>query len=283
MYVTLTWCHCRRFEIPVLACEIVVDEANPMLCSWVYTEIAGKEELYSWAEDTLTIRHGAFDTEEFMAELNAKRTPYTHRNGLKQPSHYYLLISGNDKGTCSLFMHGPHTIMDGRPVLRCLNAIINWIVDSPAVAPEDLNWGEEWKKLPACPIAATGGPRDDWDTAGVTLMKELDDLFMYPIVRKRYNYDRTIADISNCQKTHSLHPKREAIQDPGKMVRAHAIIDSDSTRAIVQETKRLGYSISALFDAAVALATFVMNPVKPEERETAHFTLDPTMWVTFFL
>lgn len=153
-----------------------------MLSSWVYTEIDGKDELYEWADDTLTIRHGVFDTEEVVAELNAKRTPYTHRNGLKQPSHFYLLISDDDKGACALFMHGPHTIMDGRPVLRCLDALLGWVVNPPAVAPEDLQWGEEWKKLPACPIAATGGTRDDWDTAGVALMKELDELLVHPVV-----------------------------------------------------------------------------------------------------
>ena len=67
-----------------------------MLCSWVYTQLNGKDELYEWAEDTLSIRHGTFDTEEIMAELNAKRTPYAHRNGHKQPSHFYLFISDDE-------------------------------------------------------------------------------------------------------------------------------------------------------------------------------------------
>jgi hypothetical protein len=170
-----------------------------MLCSWVYTELDGKDELYEWAEDSLTIRHGAFETEEIMAELNAKRTPYTHRNGLKQPSHFYLFISGDEQGSCTLFMHGPHTIMDGRPVLRCLNAILEWVVNPPTDAPEDLNWGEEWNKLPACPIAATGGPRADWDTNGLALMKELDDLLVHPVV-SRLNLNVTYNSLLNSKR-----------------------------------------------------------------------------------
>lgn len=65
--------------------------------------------------------------------------------------------------------------------------------------------------------------------------------------------------------------------DPGKMVRVFDSLDAEATGAIAKEAKRLGYSISALFDAAVALATFAANPVAPEDEDTAHFTLDPTV------
>jgi hypothetical protein len=61
------------------------------------------------------------------------------------------------------------------------------------------------------------------------------------------------------------------------MVRVHEMINAEATAAIAKEMKQLGYSIGALFDAAIALATFAMNPVKPEDEDTAHFTLDPTV------
>ena len=83
------------------------------------------------------------------------------------------------------------------------------------------------------------------------------------------------------QRPHSLVPSRPTVSDPNKMTRTHASFDRPTTERIVRACKALGHTPSALFDAAVCLATFTRNPVKPSEQDTAHFTFDPVVYVQF--
>lgn len=72
--------------------------------------------------------------------------------------------------------------MDARPTLRGLDLILGWITNPPTDRLEDLNWGEEWTRLPAGPVTATGGPRDDWETKGAELLQETTRVRMNPVV-----------------------------------------------------------------------------------------------------
>lgn len=123
-----------------------------------------------------------------MAEMNGRRLPYIHFDGFEQPVHFYLL-SDAATGFHAIYMHGPHTIMDARPALVCLNTILQWIAFPPDERLADLTWGTEWERLPPGPLAATGGARDDWDESGVQLMQEVGNIMMDPNVRTFFYRD----------------------------------------------------------------------------------------------
>lgn len=112
--------------------------------------------------------------------MNRTRTPYLHADGHAQIVHFYLLFG--DDGVHALFMHGQHAVMDARPTLRGLDLLLGWIADPPKEQLEDLDWGEEWVRLPAGPVTSTGGPREDWETKGVELLQESARVRMDPIV-----------------------------------------------------------------------------------------------------
>lgn len=65
--------------------------------------------------------------------------------------------------------------MDGVPTLNAFALIFQWITNNTIEPAENLPWGTEWLNLPLGPVNATGGPRQDWDIAGVDLLKQLSD------------------------------------------------------------------------------------------------------------
>ncbi|KAL5513580.1 hypothetical protein ACEPAH_3979 [Sanghuangporus vaninii] len=246
-----------RFFIPILACSITPDPKDLFSSSFVYESLGDKDELQTWINDSLTIRHEKVDSDAFIAEMTLTHIPFKHSNGREQPTHIYLII-GPD-GVNGLFIYGPHTLMDARPALRCLDTLLGWIANPPSEKLDELPWGTEWQSLPAPPIAATGGIRDDWDTSGVEVMREIGEI------------------LQNQVPSQSLHPGRTGISNPGKMIHINESFDPEISSRITKTTKALGFTPSALFDAAVVLATFATNPVKPEDTEKAHITLDPTV------
>lgn len=164
----------------MLACEISNDTSDISKRSWVYTAPQDVEDVHHWIRETFSIRHAPFSAEEFVLEMNRTRTPYLHADGHAQIVHFYLLFG--DDGVHALFMHGQHAVMDARPTLRGLDLLLGWIADPPKEQLEDLDWGEEWVRLPAGPVTSTGGPREDWETKGVELLQESARVRMDPIV-----------------------------------------------------------------------------------------------------
>ena len=175
-----------RFMAPILACNIISDPEDLFLRSWIYTTPKDAGDVHHWVRETFSVRKGPFTTNDFILEMNKKQTPYTHLDGHSQIAHFYLLL-GSD-GNHGLFMHGPHTIMDARPTLRALDYMLEVIADPPADRLEDLNWGEEWTRLPVGPVAATGGPREDWDVEGLQLLQETTQIRLNPIVSEFHRH-----------------------------------------------------------------------------------------------
>lgn len=153
-----------------------------MQYNWLYTALPEptSQSLAIWVSNTLTVRSCIIDCEKFVLEMNNQTLPYIHSDGHQQPSHFYLLL-GEDN-VHAVFMHGPHTIMDGFRVLRGFNLILDWIAQPPQDENKVLAWGTEWQYLAAGPITATGGPRMDWDTIGIDLMEKTKKVWMNPIV-----------------------------------------------------------------------------------------------------
>ncbi|KLO13116.1 hypothetical protein SCHPADRAFT_928791 [Schizopora paradoxa] len=257
-----------RFQMPSIACTVVSDPCDEDLRSWKYTTLQNgdRERLSSWIDESLTIRRGAFDTEAFISEMNQSRTPYVHADGHEQHIHFYLFIEDSvaaASGTlrAALFLHGGHIILDVRPALRCLSALFDWIMTNPPVLAE-IAWGTEWKRLPAGPLTATGGPRDDFDTKGMELLQRAGALMMDP--------DPSL----------SINTPRTTVAHPGKVIRFNKSFDKQTSSEILQACKKAGFTMQHLTDAALmlhvaeAVEANGMNGVDPSK---AHITLNPTV------
>ncbi|EIW78703.1 hypothetical protein CONPUDRAFT_108693 [Coniophora puteana RWD-64-598 SS2] len=65
--------------------------------------------------------------------------------------------------------------MDAKPTMRLLNFILLHVA-VPSAGPAIGVWGDEWRNLPVGTMTVTGGTRDDWDTRGMALQKEIADI-----------------------------------------------------------------------------------------------------------
>lgn len=166
--------------MPSIACTIFSDEKDENIRHWRYTPFPSqgtKRAVDRWAKETVSTRFydKEVDTEAFAAEINQLPIPYATPSGTQSLVHFYLLLNtwGDLKSVHSLFIHGPHSLMDARPTIRTLNLMLLWMIDPPS-GPR-LEWGNEVGRLPVGPLTATGGPREDWDMKGVELMTQAMD------------------------------------------------------------------------------------------------------------
>ncbi|KAG9022052.1 hypothetical protein FS837_006781, partial [Tulasnella sp. UAMH 9824] len=74
----------------------------------------------------------------------------------------------------AIVFHGSHALLDGAGALTTFNLFFKDIarLEDDALL-EQLKWGEEVKNLPVGPVAASGGPKEDWDPKGVELLVQV--------------------------------------------------------------------------------------------------------------
>ena len=81
-----------------------------------------------------------------------------------------------------MFFHGTQSLLDAKPNLKAFELLRKWVLE-PSLAPlEELEWGTEWTKLPAGPITASGGPREEWAEKGIPLLQHIGAAMANPIV-----------------------------------------------------------------------------------------------------
>jgi hypothetical protein len=113
------------------------------------------------------------NADAFVKDTSLRRLPYQPQNASPIWFRCYLLLGNDNK--YGLYFHGPHAIMDGGPTLNAFALMLQWMTNDATEPAENLPWGTEWHNLPLGPVSATGGPREDWDNAGIELLKQLPD------------------------------------------------------------------------------------------------------------
>lgn len=146
--------------------------SGPTPRTWAYQPVQSLSEFAIWLDNAFCAvqRGGDLDINSFVQDISRCRLPYELHDANPLWFRCYLLFgSGNTYG---LYFHGPHAIMDGVPTLNAFALMFQWMTNTTEPA-ESLPWGMEWLNLPLGPVNATGGPREDWDVAGVELLDQL--------------------------------------------------------------------------------------------------------------
>ncbi|KAG9311327.1 hypothetical protein JVU11DRAFT_8425 [Chiua virens] len=229
-----------RFLCPIIACTI----EDGVSSRWVYTTSANRK---AWLDLAFAVedRGASLNAPQFMNSINIKQLPYTDEHGTTSIFRVYLLTTSkrrdDDKLDCGLYFHSSHCILDGGAALNTLTLMCEWMSGKGmevSVAPS-----EEWNNLPVDPITATGGPLEEWEVSGVDLVQDV------------------VEQVSRTSTCHSLSPPSRPL-NPSDLPFYYAITLSESeSAAIVAKTKKLGVSLTALFQAAHCLAQFIMNPI----------------------
>lgn len=241
-----------RFSCPIIATDIVGDVSGPIPRSWVYAPVQCLSELTRWMNDAFCTVQQDLNVNAFVEDTSRSRLPYKRQNAGPIWFRCYLLLGNDNK--YGLYFHGPHAIMDGGPTLDAFALMLQWMTNDATEPAENLPWGTEWHNLPLGPVSATGGPREDWDIAGIELLKQLPD--------------------SEAVRTIPLtaRPLRISQSAVGKTCRLERVLDSASTRRLVNKTRAIGCSMSHLFEAAYCMALLARNQITPSVWNAYHFS-----------
>ncbi|KAG1747111.1 uncharacterized protein EDB91DRAFT_68611 [Suillus paluster] len=243
-----------RFACPIIAASMVGDVSGPMPRSWVYAPVQSLSELTHWMNNAFcTVQRGDdLDVNAFVEDISQRRLPYELQNASPLWFRCYLLLGNRNR--YGLYFHGPHAIMDGGPTLNAFALMFQWMTNDTIEPAEKLPWGTEWYNLPLGPVGATGGPREDWDIAGVELLKQLSD--------------------SEAVRTVPLdtHPSWISQSAIGKTCRLERVFDPALTRRLVNKARIVDCTMSHLFEAAHCMVLLSRNQLPQSMWDAYHFS-----------
>ncbi|KAI1782456.1 hypothetical protein LXA43DRAFT_977562 [Ganoderma leucocontextum] len=233
-----------RYACPIVAATIVDDgtEAPP---SWLYPLVTDPDYAERWAEETLFILKEHTDPFQFIQAMNNKKLPYVLRDGSHQYLRIYLIRPNTLLNMFGIFFHGSHAFLDAKPTLRVFSLLLELMSSPQSVPLADIPWGTEYRNLPPGPVTATGGPREEWDTAGKALMSKISAIHM------------------NTQASHSILDNPPDIVQYGKMQRLWIEFTEAETANIARELNvSIANRLSCTFDSAAHFVScFVFVPV----------------------
>ncbi|PIL25978.1 hypothetical protein GSI_11732 [Ganoderma sinense ZZ0214-1] len=248
-----------RFDAPITAATLESGIHHSQLRSWLYSPIQSTEELYPWVSEMLTVLDEPVDPSQFVQDMNAAKLPYVLPGGHFQYLRLYLIRSGGAMNTYGLFFHGTHALMDAHPTIVALGLLLNYMTSPDLPDITALPWGTEWKNLPAGPVTSTGGRRVEWDAVGNALLAKVAGIYRNPT------------------PPHSVRTSLPNTTISGRPVRLLVELTPEESANILQGVKRLGFTSSQLLEAAVALATYSLNPISAEASSDAHVTFGSSL------
>ncbi|KAI0030059.1 hypothetical protein K488DRAFT_72476 [Vararia minispora EC-137] len=242
-----------RFVSPIIAADTRGTKENEHALSWHYPVLSSSQEAIAWARDCLVVLPRPTNIDEFLRGATKTLLPYTLSDGRDQYFRAYLLLGDKE---CSLFFHGCHSMIDVRPALRALSSMLGWIAefDSLDLVVSSLQWGTEWKNLPAGPVTSMGGPSPPWEEGGQELFNKAME------ARQR-------------QATPTLLARRDTVSEPGVQLRIVRTLGAELSKRLLAKVKSYGLTVTHLLVAAMALAVLNIRPIPKEELATRYYTV----------
>jgi hypothetical protein len=137
----------------------------------------------------------------------------------------------------------------------------------------NLPWGTEWRNVPLGPVSATDGPREDWDIAGVELLKQLLRLpssphRLLPLAHHSFwpIFDQVL------QIPLALRSSRISQSAVGNAFRLERIFNPSLTRRLVNKARMIGCTMSHLFEASHCMVMLARNHLQLTTRDAYHFS-----------
>ncbi|KAG8693320.1 hypothetical protein FRC08_009195 [Ceratobasidium sp. 394] len=115
------------------------------------------------------------------------------------------------------------------------------------------------QNLEPSPFFAFGGLPRGWDEESPAFFKEL----------------QIAASIK--KPSHALKPQRTTITEIGKIVRAHRLLDRETTSRLLKATKANGLTVTQILEAAHVVALYALEPLPPSEMAESHVSMFPAI------
>ncbi|CUA73593.1 hypothetical protein RSOLAG22IIIB_10901 [Rhizoctonia solani] len=241
-----------RYHSPIVAARPQAGIHDHELRSWVYAPLPDSKAAASWARKSLIIKTGTkeLSTEDYLKEIVGQSLP---------PDEIFrlYLIGPYQDGRFTLMTYKSHALAEGQAAIDLLATLFDWTINP--VVETGLIWGQEWKNLLPGTVVAIGGEKQGWDEQSPAILAEnaLNFAFEKP--------------------AHALRPQRGSITKLGDIVRIHRQLEETTTLRLLKAAKSEGISITQLFEAANAIATYTIETLPTEELEASHIRYFPSI------
>ncbi|CAE6491499.1 unnamed protein product [Rhizoctonia solani] len=239
-----------RYYSPIIAAQPQVGIHDHELRSWVYAPLRDSNAAAAWARKVLIIQ----------TPTNELPDPETHlRNIVKRPLPpgeilQVHLIGPYQDGQFTLITYKSHALAEGQAAIDLLATLLDWILNPVGV---DFVWGQEWQNLLPGAVVVIGGEKQGWDEESPRMLAENARNFTFE------------------KPAHALRPQRKSITKLGDIVRVHRQLDETTVLRLVKAVKSESISITQLFEAAHAIATYEIEPLPPKELAESHIRYFP--------
>ncbi|KAH7335116.1 hypothetical protein B0J17DRAFT_668764 [Rhizoctonia solani] len=242
-----------RYYSPIVAARPQAGIHDHELRSWVYAPLSNSEAATAWARESLFVK--APTKELSNPEKNL-------RDIVKQPlppSEIFKLhlIGPYQDGQFSLITYKSHAMAEGQSAIDLIATLLDWTINP--VVEDNVIWGQEWQNLIPGAVVVLGGEKQGWEEETPGILAEDARKFMFE------------------KPAHALRPQRESITELGDIVRVHRQLDEATTLRLVKGAKSERISITHLFEAANAIATYTMEPLSLEELAESHIRYFPSL------
>ncbi|KAB5594783.1 hypothetical protein CTheo_1762 [Ceratobasidium theobromae] len=240
-----------RYHSPIIAAEPHAEIHDRELRSWVYAPLANAAEAKSWARESLCLKTGIGNVQDPESELcGIVSSP------IRRLFQAYLLGPHLDN-QFTLFVYMSHAVLEGNAAIDVLGTLLDLITNPRPKT--DLEWGEEWRKLPPGAVVTLGGELEGWDVDSPALLAANAETF------------------SATNPSHSLKPQRGSITKLGKIVRIHRQLSEQTTSRLIKAAKSEGISVTQLLEGAHVIATYMLEPLPLNQVAESHVRLFPSI------
>ncbi|KAG9083228.1 hypothetical protein FRC06_004642 [Ceratobasidium sp. 370] len=145
-------------------------------------------------------------------------------------------------------------------MIALIRQLLSWVACKDLEVEEYLQAEEaQVRNLEPSAVFALGGLPPGWDEASPAFFKEL----------------KIAASIE--KPSHALKPQRTTITETGKIVRAHRLLDQETTSRLLKTIRANGLTVTQVLEAAHVVASYVLEPLPPSEMAESHVSMFPTI------
>ncbi|KAJ1306969.1 hypothetical protein OPQ81_007949 [Rhizoctonia solani] len=242
-----------RYYSPIIAARPQAGIHDHELRSWVYTPLSDSNAAFDWARKSLIVKipkKDFVDPEYHLRDIVSRPLPPN------EILEVYLAGPYQD-GQFTLITYKSHALAEGQAAIDLIATLLDWTLNP--VLGVDLLWGQEWHNLVPGAVVILGGEKQGWDEESPAILAEN---------ARNFGFEKP---------AHALQPQRKSITKLGNIVRVHRQLDERTTSQLVKAAKSENISVTQLFEAANAIATYEIEPLPPSELAESHIRYFPSI------
>lgn len=214
--------------------------------------MTNKAEALAWGEASLTVHETSASDDDIISDITRMRLPYRILGGHPQRFGCHLVVRPD--GHHTILTHGTHAILDAHPNLYALRYLFQALVDATKLPPlETLPYGSEVANLPV-DIAHLLG-EEQLQAAKSGKLKLCPQLSVNQVYTVPYPLSLCQTYASLLKGSVGIKPQRETVIVPAHRLCVRATIDAEQTHRLLATLRRTGFSMTVLYEAAIALNT----------------------------